>query len=86
MTGGEIRRAVHFLKKTAKGKGFYSQLANIIIDALVEHTEPEKVKGRIMNVEGDEKEKEAIFFRFLYSYNRYDISFPEYDSKRCDDR
>jgi hypothetical protein len=86
MTGGEVGRAIHFLERASEGKGFYSQVANIIIGSLKEHLEPEEIKDRIMNVEGEEKEKEAIFFRFLYSYNRYDIYLPKYDSKRCDDR
>jgi hypothetical protein len=86
MIGGEIKRAVHFLERASKGKGFYSQVSQVFLDALKNHTEPEEVKQKVMDIQGDEEEKLAIYLRFLYSVNRYDVSYPKYDSKRCDDR
>lgn len=86
MIGGEVRRAVYFLERTSKGKGFYSEIARVFLKALKNKTEPEEIEGSVMSIEGDEMEKKAIFLRFLYSVNRYDVSLPSYDSKRCDDR
>lgn len=85
MISGEIRRARHFLESASKGEGFYSQVAAILIEALDRHMEPEDVEESIMKLEGDENEKKAIYFRFLYSFNRYDVNLPFYDSKRCGD-
>ncbi len=86
MIGGEVARAVHFLERASKGKGFYSEISKILLNAVRQHKEPEAVKDEILKVEGDQKEKLAIYLRFLYSINRYDVAYPKYDSKRCDDR
>ncbi|MGC8561674.1 MAG: hypothetical protein ACP5UZ_00095 [Thermoplasmata archaeon] len=86
MIGGEVNRAAHFLERASKGKGFYSQVSKILLEALKNHTEPEEVKQKIMEIEGDNGEKLAIYLRFLYSVNRYDVAFPKYDSKRCKDK
>lgn len=86
MIGGEVARAVHFLERASKGKGFYSVVSQLFLEALKNHTEPELIKGKFMSIEGDEREKLAIYLRFLYSVNRYDVAYPKYDSKRCDDR
>lgn len=86
MIGGEVKRAVHFLEKASKGKGFYSQIALLLLDSIITNGEPEDAEQKIMGIEGDEREKKAIFLRFLYSCNRYDVSLPRYDSKRCKDR
>ncbi|MEM0133823.1 MAG: hypothetical protein QXU18_01140 [Thermoplasmatales archaeon] len=86
MIGGEVKRAAHFLEKASKGKGFYSQVSKVLLEALRNKTEPEEIKQKIMDIDGEEKEKLAIYIRFLYSINRYDVSFPKYDSKRCNDR
>ncbi len=86
MIGGEVKRAKHFLERATKGKGFYSLVSKVLLDALLNRTEPEEIKQKIMEIEGDEREKLAIYLRFLYSVNRYDVSYPKYDSKRCNDR
>lgn len=86
MISGEVARATHFLERASEGSGFYSQISLVLLEALKKHTEPEEIEQKIMSVEGDEGEKKAIYFRFLYSVNRYDVSYPKYDSKRCDDR
>ena len=85
MISGEIGRAVHFLQQAATGKGFYGEISKVLLQAIEAHAEPEEVLEKIMAVDGREEEKKAIFFRFLYSYNRYDVSYPSYDSKRCND-
>jgi hypothetical protein len=86
MIGGEVKRAEHFLERASKGKGFYSQVSKILLEALKNHTEPEEIKQKIMEIDGDSGEKTAIYLRFLYSVNRYDVAFPKYDSKRCRDK
>ncbi|MCL6003138.1 MAG: hypothetical protein M0Z77_09345 [Thermoplasmatales archaeon] len=86
MIGGEVGRAVHFLERASKGKGFYSQVSSVLLDAIEKRTEPEEIKQKIMEIDGDEKEKLSIYMRFLYSVNRYDVAFPKYDSKRCNDK
>jgi hypothetical protein len=86
MIAGEVKRAEHFLERASKGKGFYSQVSQVLLDALKNNVEPEKIKQKIMEIDGDEREKLAIYFRFLYSMNRYDVAYPKFDSKRCNDR
>ncbi len=86
MIGGEVKRALHFLERAAEGKGFYSRVSAVLLEALKNKAEPEEIKKKIMDVEGDEGEKLAIYIRFLYSVNRYDVSYPRFDSKRCNDR
>jgi hypothetical protein len=86
MLGGEVARAVHFLERSARGKGFYAEISKILLDSLKNHREPEDIEGEIMKLEGDDSEKRAIYLRFLYSYNRYDINYPQYDAKRCNDK
>lgn len=86
MIGGEVKRAEHFLERAAKGKGFYSLVSAVLLDALKNKSEPEEIRQKIMDIEGDEGEKLAIYLRFLYSVNRYDVSYPRFDSKRCNDR
>ncbi|MEM0130330.1 MAG: hypothetical protein QW100_02725 [Thermoplasmatales archaeon] len=85
MLGGEVRRAVHFLEKSAKGKGFYADAARIILDSIGNHIDPEEIRDRLMGLDGEDEEKKAIYFRFLYSYNRYNVKYPYYDSMRCND-
>jgi hypothetical protein len=85
MISGEVKRGIHFLEKASKGNGFYSKISSILLDSIKNHRPPELAEDEIMKVEGDEGEKRAIYFRYLYSYNRYDIDFPKYDAKRCDD-
>ncbi len=85
MISGEVKRAVHFLEKCSKGKGFYSDISKIILKAIINHQEPELVEDDIMKVPGDNSIKRAILLRFIYSYNRYDVNYPQYDSKRCND-
>lgn len=86
MIGGEIARAEHFLERASRGKGFYSEVSLVLLDALRNRVEPEDIRQKIMDIEGDEGEKLAIYLRFLYSVNRYDVSYPRFDSKRCNDR
>ncbi|MEM0127816.1 MAG: hypothetical protein QXO03_01845 [Thermoplasmatales archaeon] len=86
MIEGEISRAVHFLERSAKGKGFYADAAKILLDSIKNHIEPEDVQDRLMGLDWDDGEKRGIYFRFLYSYNRYNLKYPEYDSMRCDDK
>ncbi|MGC8645484.1 MAG: hypothetical protein ACP5UO_04360 [Thermoplasmata archaeon] len=86
MLGGEVKRAIHFLEKAAKGRGFYADASKIFLESLKNHKEPEEIEVDIMKLEGDEGEKKAMYLRYLYSYNRYDVDYPKYDSKRCDDR
>lgn len=85
MISGEVTRAKHFLDKASEGNGFYAQVASIFVSALDGHQKPEEIEENIMALEGDEGEKKGIYFRFLYSWNRYDVNLPNYDSKRCDD-
>ncbi len=85
MISGEVKRAVHFLEKSSMGKGFYSEVSRALLDAIKNHKEPESVEDQIMKIEGDENIKKAIFLRFIYSYNRYDVNYPAYDAKRCND-
>jgi hypothetical protein len=85
MISGEIKRAVHFLEKSSKGTGFYSEVSKILLDAIKNHKEPEFVGDQIMKLDGDQSIKKAIILRFIYSYNRYDVNFPFYDAKRCND-
>jgi len=85
MLNGEIKRAHHFLEKLATGKGFYSEVAKVLLYGLDNKVEPEELEGKIMSIQGDEPEKRAIYLKFLYSFNRYDVNYPYYDSKRCND-
>lgn len=85
MISGEVKRAVHFLEKSSKGTGFYSEIAKILLDSIKNHKEPEMTEDSIMQIPGDEMIKKAIFLRFIYSYNRYDVNYPSYDAKRCND-
>ncbi len=86
MIGGEVGRAFHFLERASKGKGFYSKISLVLLEALKNKSEPEEIEQNIMSIEGEEGEKKAIYLRFLYSVNRYDVAFPKYDSKRCNDK
>ncbi len=85
LIGGEIGRAHHFLSKSAKGKGFYAEVSKVLLSAIERRIEPEEIEDEILRIPGEELEKRAIYFRFLYSYNRYDVAFPAYDTKRCND-
>lgn len=85
MLNGEIKRAHHFLERLSKGRGFYANVGKILKDCLEKKCEPEDVEERIMSIKGDEKEKRSIYLKFLYSVNRYDVNFPYYDTKRCND-
>jgi hypothetical protein len=86
MIAGEVKRAEHFLERASKGKGFYSLVSRVLLDALKNRVEPEEIKQKLMEIEGDSAEKLAIYQRFLYSINRYDVAYPKFDSKRCNDR
>ena len=86
MIGGEVGRAFHFLERASKGKGFYSEISLVLLEALKNKSEPEEIEQKIMSIEGEEGEKKAIYLRLLYSVNRYDVAFPRYDSKRCNDK
>ncbi len=85
MLNGEIKRAYYFLSRLSGGKGFYAQVGKILKDCLDRKCEPEEIQDKIMNLEWDEKEKKSIYLKFLYSVNRYDVKYPAYDSKRCND-